>query len=363
MEYIFFRERRHFGRKLILSNKDKILFDENSNSEISKKYILKNPIEKLCQCNTTCSLSLANTERATYRKAGITHGEGGWPKDVNMHDPEQTMRYKRKIEKDENYVIQVLSLSRLMEHYILQNNSVNIYENYFDGLKSEPLTEVCHFRTINVYRDPSCVKVPISHLSWAPDGEFKIAVSHCDTRFQSDKTGQKYNSYIWDIENPNKPFLTLEPNIPCVCLEYNQKDPTSLISGMYNGQVAAWDIRHGKFPVIISERERCHRDSVNSVLWINSKSGTEFFSGGSDGQVLWWDTRKLNEPLDRLLMDPIRTDDQDISRAYGISVLEYENTMPTRFMVGTEMGMLFNCNRKGKTATEKIQIRVMYTYK
>lgn len=132
------------------------------------------------------------------------------------------------------------------------------------------------------------------------------------------------------------------------------------VSGMYNGQVAAWDTRHGKYPVMISEREICHRDPVNSVLWNNSKSGTEFFSGGSDGQVLWWDTRKLSEPLDRLLMDPVKRDDQDLSRSYGVSVLEYETTIPTRFMAGTEMGMLFGCNRKGKTPIEKIQLRVSY---
>lgn len=71
-----------------------------------------------------------------------------------------------------------------------------------------------------------------------------------------------------------------------------------------------------------------------------------------------WDTRKLNEPLERLYMDPLKTDEQVLSRSYGISVLEYETTMPTKFMCGTDMGMVFSCNRKGKTPMEKITIRV-----
>lgn len=62
-------------------------------------------------------------------------------------------------------------------------------------------------------------------------------------------------------------------------------------------------------------------------------------------------------------MDPIKTDEQDLSRSYGISVLEYETTMPTKFMCGTDMGMIFVCNRKGKTPTEKINIRVSSTCK
>lgn len=156
--------------------------------------------------------------------------------------------------------------------------------------------------------------------------------------------------------------MTLQPPSPIICLEYNQKDPTSLISGMLSGQVAAWDTRVDKDPVAVSEREICHRESVNSVSWINSKSGTEFFSGSSDGQAIWWDTRKLNEPLERLYMDPLKTDEQVLSRSYGISVLEYETTMPTKFMCGTDMGMVFSCNRKGKSPMEKIAIRVIYSY-
>jgi dynein intermediate chain 2 len=64
--------------------------------------------------------------------------------------------------------------------------------------------------------------------------------------------------------------------------------------------------------------------------------------------------------LDELYMDPEKTDEQVLDRSYGISVLEYETSIPTRFMVGTEQGLLFSCNRKGKTPTEKISLRVSF---
>lgn len=32
----------------------------------------------------------------------------------------------------------------------------------------------------------------------------------------------------------------------------------------------------------------------------------------------------MNEPLERLLIDPIKTDEQVMSRSYGVTVLEYE---------------------------------------
>lgn len=35
---------------------------------------------------------------------GINHIEGGWPKDVNPLELEQTIRFRKKVEKDENYI-------------------------------------------------------------------------------------------------------------------------------------------------------------------------------------------------------------------------------------------------------------------
>lgn len=195
-------------------------------------------------------------------------------------------------------------------------------------------------------------------MSWSPDNGSKLAISYCDTStlIEGDTTA----SYIWEVENPNKPLYTLQSQSSSICLEYNNKESNMLISGMLDGQVAAWDVRASKDPIMLSEREVSHRAQVNSVLWINSKTGAEFFSGSSDGQVIWWDVRKPDEPVERLFMDPMNVNEQDINRSYGVSVLEYESTMPARFMAGTEQGMLFACNRKGKSPMEQIVLRVRF---
>ncbi|VDO73883.1 unnamed protein product [Schistosoma curassoni] len=110
--------------------------------------------------------------------------------------------------------------------------------------------------------------------------------------------------------------------------------------------------RRGSLPVELSPVEHSHRDPVWKTLWIQSKTGTECFSTGTDGQVFWWDVRKMSEPTEFLYLDP--TKKQDISCAQGAYALEYESTMPTKFMAGTEQGMIISCNRKGKTPAEKI---------
>lgn len=169
------------------------------------------------------------------------------------------------------------------------------------------------------------------------------------------------SAFVWDINNPNSPLQAITASTAPNCIVYNIKDFHLMVGGIFSGQIALWDPnRAGSKPVAYSDRCFSHRDCVNSIHWLSSKTNTELFSGASDGQVLTWDCRKLSEPIEVLFMDPVKTDEQEIGRAFGISVLEFEQTIPSRFMVGTEQGFCFSCNRKGKSPTEKISLRVMF---
>ncbi|XP_046998524.1 dynein axonemal intermediate chain 2-like [Schistocerca americana] len=121
------------------------------------------------------------------------------------------------------------------------------------------------------------------------------------------------------------------------CMEFNPKDPHTLMSGLATGEVGVWDIRDGAALALHSTLLYSHRAPVALVQVIHSKTGNEFFSTSYDGQVMWWDMRTLSEPTEKLILDPEKGE-QDISRASGASFLEYEPTIPTQFMVGTQMG-------------------------
>lgn len=90
-----------------------------------------------------------------------------------------------------------------MEHCILQNNAVNIYQKYFEECEQAVVVEPCSSRTVNVYRDQTPNKRPISHLSWSPDGGTKLAVAHCITKFQAAQNDVPTDCYIWDIGKGN----------------------------------------------------------------------------------------------------------------------------------------------------------------
>ncbi len=57
-----------------------------------------------------------NTERFESESRGVNHVEGGWPKDLNPEDMEATIRYRKKVEKDEHYqntTMQIVGVSVL----------------------------------------------------------------------------------------------------------------------------------------------------------------------------------------------------------------------------------------------------------
>ncbi|MEQ2275609.1 Dynein intermediate chain 2, axonemal, partial [Xenotaenia resolanae] len=94
-----------------------------------------------------------NTERFESNSCGMNHVEGGWPKDINPKDVEQTIRFRKKVEKEENYINSLQHLGSVMEHCIKQNNAIDIYQQYFEEDEElEESSELPSAKTINILR-------------------------------------------------------------------------------------------------------------------------------------------------------------------------------------------------------------------
>ncbi|XP_027891450.1 dynein intermediate chain 3, ciliary [Xiphophorus couchianus] len=351
--YVYTKFRREFGRPGLFSDRaETVMVDIQPNPNLISNFVVKTPRDQATQACVDMCEHPVNTERFESNNSGVNHMEGAWPKDINPRDLEQTVRFKKKIEKEENYVNSLVHLGYVMDHCIRQNNTIDIYQEHFKEDTMEKVPELPTAKTMCVFRDPNKVKRTITGLSWHPDGGRKLAAAYCSLDFQKSPPDMSFDSYIWDLENPNYPEMALKPESPLVCLDYNPKDPHTLVGGSYSGQIAFWDTRRGSQPVEYSSLEHNHRDPVYKIIWLQSKTGTDAFSASTDGQILWWDVRKLSEPTERLVLDPSR--EGNLDRALGAISLEFEPTMPTKFMVGTEQGMVVSCNRKAKTPAEKI---------
>lgn len=162
-------------------------------------------------------------------------------------------------------------------------------------------------------------------------------------------------SYIWDIINPNTPDTELTPPSPLCCLRFNPKSTETLVGGSYNGLVTFYDLRKqgGGAPCESSVIEKSHHDPIYDVFWISSKTGNQCASVSTDGQMLWWDTRRLGEPVDKLVLD---SDAKGGGMVLGGSSMEYNKEIPTKYLVGTEQGIVLAVNLRNRKQNNGITV-------
>lgn len=172
-------------------------------------------------------------------------------------------------------------------------------------------------------------------------------------------------SYIWDVNNSNKPFVELVPPSPLCCLRFNPKSTDTLVGGCYNGLITTFDLRkpNGQTgicnPVETSKVEKSHHDPVSDVFWVSSKTGHQCASVSTDGRMMWWDTRKLIDPLDCIVLDSnvkgsSSTGDTMI---LGGSSLEYNSEAgPMKYLIGTEQGTIVSVNLRNRKMNNGVSI-------
>ena len=103
--------------------------------------------------------------------------------------------------------------------------------------------------------------------------------------------------------------------------------------------------------------EESHKEPVYKTIWIASKTESEIMTSSTDGTVKWWDTRFFNQAKETIILDPVNKDKEgsgDINKALSASCLEYDPTIPSRYMVGTESGKILCCSKKAKFQAEVI---------
>uniref|UniRef100_T1J9T4 Uncharacterized protein n=1 Tax=Strigamia maritima TaxID=126957 RepID=T1J9T4_STRMM len=356
IQFVYTKPRHEFGRPYVFSEKlAEITSEILPDDALAKEAVYTERQDKEVQFTPLISEHEMNTERIVSEFRSMNHAEGGWPKDVNPTDPEQIARYRKKVEKDENYAFTVLHLAEKVEHVILQNNALDIYEDYFSDIPAEAGAEKPPTaRSLNVFRDLAAVKRTVRKISWNPENDQKMAVAYANTIFQSNRWSDHLESYIWDIEFPQKPDMPLKAKSHIFSLEYNPKDPHIILGGCQNGQIVYWDDRKGNLPVDSTSNVHSHKEPVYNTIWILSKTGTECFTSATDGVVKWWDIRRLNEPYEILVLDVTKKPEVDPDKAHGATAMEYEVTMQTKFLIGTEQGSIILGNRKGKLPQEKL---------
>ncbi|XP_013101170.2 dynein intermediate chain 3, ciliary [Stomoxys calcitrans] len=376
-QYIYTWERRRFGRQCMFSDRNQLMASINPSRNQRYNYILRNPVYQSTQLAPQQALSEMKTENVTLAEHGLYHYEGGWPKDVNINDEEATLRYRKKIERDDNWGEQVLDLISSAVGVTEENNALNIYEDFFLDLPSELGEDIkrrFESRQKNIFHDPELNRRPISVIDWTPNkvGSFMVVHSNSSLKrghsllkstkkekpkqvlmahhLAKNETPRDSNDfYIWNVENPLKPLIVFSSDEKVLKTFYCRADETWIAGGLQSGKISLWNCRQAGQPIDTCPLEAAHREPVSALCWVHSKTNTEFYTGSYDGSIKYWDGRDLKAPKQLFLLDPVMNDDQLRDRSHGVTVLEFEYTIPIRYIIGSDMGSIFIGNRRGMT--------------
>ena len=167
-----------------------------------------------------------STKRVVHKNVGMRFSEGGWPDNVDATEADQVDRYLKKANKEPRFKHSVAALGLVAEQAARQNNTLDIYEQYFTAPDTfAAATEPPSMRGVSVFRDPSPVKRTVTSIQFHPEGH-QVACAYSILKFQDERTlGARLptSSYIWDLATPNVPIVEITPPSPLVCLRFNAK--------------------------------------------------------------------------------------------------------------------------------------------
>ncbi|XP_043661664.1 dynein intermediate chain 3, ciliary [Drosophila teissieri] len=369
-QFILSRERRRFGRQCLFTDRNEMILSVQPSGRLRLKYILRNPINERTQLSEQYAASSALTHNVTLDSHGLNHYEGGWNvKEVNILDEESTQRYRKKVERDDSWGIEVNQLMHDAMDISSANNAVNIYEDFFLDLPADlghGISMKIAARLIHVFHDLWIPSRQLKTCEWLNNDPNQFLLFFTNSESLTPNYTKQLNTlpdfgndnphafYVWNIDDATRPVAhydsTRVVRIARVCM----RDENYMVGGLQEGQVGFWLTDNQGGPKTICPLEACHREATTAICWVHSKLNTEFYSGSLDGSIKYWDTRNLLMPVHEILAEPDPNSIQNRQNAHGVTVLEFEYTIPVRYIFCTDMGYLFVGNRKGATPQETI---------
>lgn len=333
-DFVYTKTRRQFGKPCNFGHVPCIVLNETaSNAEIANEFVSVDRRERTLDSTATYSLHSVNTVTGVTNSRGQTHFEGGWPKEIDANEPQDTLKWRKRLDKDPQFISSVSSLCSSMKKLIDQNNSIDMFEEYFVGDDSgciEPESLEC--TTVALFKDKSCRQV--SRISWHPEGGSKFIASYSLLKFQRmDDPNFDKVSYIWDIHHPNVPIVELCPIAPLITTQYYHRNADLVAGGNSVGRVEFFDLRVSSKSQMHSSYQVSHSDPIFDLVWLNSKTHSELVTTSPDGKVLWWDTRNLSQTT--------------CSADGGGTCLDWQQEAgPSKYLAGSETGHCACLNKK-----------------
>jgi dynein intermediate chain 2, axonemal len=313
------------------------------------------------QAGPSISEHAVNTDAVVTGHRGMCHTEGGWPREVNPTDAQAVSRWRKRVERDEDYIKAVAKLGGVVEQLVLQNNALDVYADVFASAASEPPPTgppaACTVASLRSAAGTAAADAAVQTVCWHPDGSAKLSVAYAlrtDLAAAIGTDGYFPPILLWDLSSPLSPASSLTPAAPVTALAHNPKDQSLLAAAQADGRIAVFDLRTAGAAAMLTSADSSHRGAARCVGWPQSKSGGELMSCGADGVAMWWDARSLDRgPIESLELceraaaagtPAFRPASLDCSAAAG----------PAKFLLGVQQGSVLAGNRRAAAPQDRI---------
>jgi len=341
-EYVHTRTKKDIGRLCEFENVSGLAnASVDANAELLSTFGHIHEINASLDTMPTYSVHSINTDRVEVHSRGQVHIEGGWPREIDSSEPQDTAKWRKRLDKDPQFAPTVAKLCNKMKKVLEDNKTIDL----FGGIGSasvDPLgVQTFKSDSAALFKDPHGHRT-VSRVSWHPDSLGRFAASYLNVSGTESKKESCF-SYLWECDLPNQPMLTLTPSSSLLSIQMYTRNGDLIIGGCSDGSVNFFDIRTSTNPVACTLYEHSHTDSVSDVSWILSKTHSEIVSTSTDGRVMWWDVRQLAS-------GPVET--CDLTPYAGTAIEWQQEAGPTKFLIGTEEGVVLSLNKRPKKPIE-----------
>eukprot|EP01083_Nonionella_stella_P257156 880500_1 len=280
--------------------------------------------------------------------------------------PESTRDITLKYASDNNLILQSPEMRRavkVMERVVNQNAQNSIFHDfkYFrDESDAQREDQTGFFLPLWHFQYEQAQRKTVTCIRWNPSHTDLFAVSYGSYDFAKQTPGLICCYSLKNTAHPEYIFCTKSG---VMCLDWSCDHESLLAVGMYDGNMAVYDVKSGAAePIYIStDPNKIHTHPVWEVRWNEFEMGKDpnFFTISSDGRVTNWIMSKnelITEEVFELKLLPrshapsstvVDSDDADetLIRTGAGTCFDFNPSNKDKFLVGTEEGNVHLCSK------------------
>lgn len=350
-----------------------IAYNKAVQTETSEQDLLKDSAtsEKLDALQADeCRLSAADWPHENFhsdRRQGVAAGKQHHKRfsnaaavDIELRDQSRTLSIDEAeaVTSSVDFTSFVERSSKVIEraldndYNILVDYSESVHDNISDGdhdVVSRSTGRSYSLRqTRQFFDNTQSRRRQISDLQFSPHFSEVVLSSHTKNPAATNEPSGLI--MLWNIHAPSRPeYMFQSPGTDILSARFSPFHPNIIIGGCYGGQVCLWDTRAKGQPggkaVLSTPRSTSYSGHSHPVYCINivgTPNAHNIITASSDGVICSWNVDMLAQPQEIIGLTtppPSKTDD------LAPTCMSFPSTDPTFFIVGTEEGKIYSCQR------------------